>query len=475
MVIRMLNVFSVGLGIVIFIYSIVLFQRIYKHSKTRSLYMWWLILVIFIVFFLVGYVLFEYFLITGIEFLDLKMMVSQVFLWGSVFVLICAKIFYLTSKEANMALLQSQKSENDFRISEEKYRSLVESTDDSVYMVDKDCKFQFINSKHMTRLGIEDYRGKSYGDCPWERDNERFHQYVNRVFETGKRERHENEFRGKWFIRTISPVKDPRTGVVTAVTVVSTEITEQKKAEDMRIENMRLEYATKTKSEFLANMSHELRTPLNAVMGFSTLLQDEISGRLNEKQKHYVDNVLEGSNFLLELIDDILDISKIEAGKMELIIENMHVAPVMNEVLHLVKEKASRHNVIIKKEIDPGLEMIKADPKRFKQILFNLLNNAIKFSKPESGIVTLTAKRDKDMAVISISDTGIGIKEENIGKLFNEFEQLDSGITKKYGGTGLGLSISKKLVEMQGGRISVESKFGEGSTFAFELPIVAEK
>jgi len=419
--------------------------------------------------------LFEYFLITGTEFLDLKMMVSQVFLWGSVFVLICVRLFYLTSEGAHVALENSKKSENDFRISEEKYRSLVESTDDSVYMVDRDCKFLFMNTKHMTRLGIEDYRGKSYGDCHWERDNERFHQNVKRVFETGKRDQHEHEFRGKWFIRTLSPVKDTRTGVISAITVISTEITDRKKAEEMRIENMRLEYATKTKSEFLANMSHELRTPLNAVIGFSQLLEDEYSGHLNEKQKHYVNNVLEGGNFLLELINDILDISKIEAGKMELVIENLHITPVINETLRLVKEKASSHNVLINKDIDTGLEMIKADHTRFKQILFNLLNNAIKFSKPEVGTVSVTVRKNKDMAVISVSDTGIGIKEENIGKLFNEFEQLDSGITKKYGGTGLGLAISKKLVELMGGRISVESTYGEGSTFAFELPIIAEK
>ncbi len=129
----------------------------------------------------------------------------------------------------------------------------------------------------------------------------------------------------------------------------------------------------------------------------------------------------------------------------------------------------------MKKEFDPEIEFFETDILRFKQVLFNLLNNAIKFSKPEGGIITITTKKEGEMVKISISDTGIGIKEENIGKLFKEFEQLDSGISRKYGGTGLGLAISKKLLELQGGKIWVESKYGEGSTFTFLLPIVAKK
>ncbi|MFA4956603.1 MAG: PAS domain S-box protein [Candidatus Methanoperedens sp.] len=249
------------------------------------------------------------------------------------------------------------------------------------------------------------------------------------------------------------------------------DITERKKAEETRLENLRLEAADKAKSEFLANMSHELRTPLNASIGFSELLTMGMAGELSEKQKHYVDNILMSNQFLLALINDILDLSKIEAGKIELVLDKMSVPGTLKETLSLIKEMAMKHNVLLKTEFDPKLDIIEADKQRFKQILFNLLSNAVKFTKEEGGIVTIIAKKEGDMAQISVSDTGIGIKEENIGKLFHKFEQLESGISQKYGGTGLGLAITKQLAELHGGKIYVESKYGEGTTFTFALPL----
>ncbi len=180
-------------------------------------------------------------------------------------------------------------------------------------------------------------------------------------------------------------------------------------------------------------------------------------------------------NHLLALINDILDLSKVEAGKIELVIEKLSVPQAVNEGLTLVKEKAMRHNIKLKTELDPELEFIGVDRLRFKQILFNLLSNAVKFSKPEGGVVTVTTEKEGDMARFSVTDTGIGIKKENMGKLFKEFEQVSTGISRIYGGTGLGLAISKKLVEMHGGTIMAESRYGEGSTFTFLLPIVAKK
>ncbi|MBU3966960.1 MAG: cell wall metabolism sensor histidine kinase WalK [Euryarchaeota archaeon] len=264
-------------------------------------------------------------------------------------------------------------------------------------------------------------------------------------------------------------------GNIQGIVCVAQDITEHKKAEKIYLENERLAYASKAKSEFLANMSHELRTPLNSILGFSQLLKQKMFGELNEKQEHHVDNILTSGNFLLNLVNDILDLSKVEAGKMELVIEKIHVPQVMNESLILIKEKAIKHNVKLKLDLDPKLDYIEADKLRIKQVLFNLLGNAVKFSKPEGETVTVTTKKEGDIAKISVSDTGIGIREEDMRKLFNTFEQLDSGITKKYGGTGLGLAISKKLVEMHGGTIMAESKFGIGSTFSFLLPIKAKK
>ncbi len=270
-----------------------------------------------------------------------------------------------------------------------------------------------------------------------------------------------------------SMIKDTKNEPMAMVSVVS-DITEFKKAEEVRMENMRLAIASSAKSEFLANMSHELRTPLNSIIGFSELLQQNSDGELNEKQNKYVGNVLTSGRFLLNLINDILDLSKVEAGKIEPMFEKMPVHAVINETLSLIKEKATKHNVLLNKEFDPALNIIEADQQRFKQILFNLLTNAVKFSKKEGGTVTVTTKKEGDMARISVSDTGIGIKEEDMGKLFKEFEQLNPGISRKYGGTGLGLAISKKLVELHGGRIWVESRFGEGSTFTFTLPLAAQ-
>lgn len=262
-----------------------------------------------------------------------------------------------------------------------------------------------------------------------------------------------------------------RVGVLSVVR----DITERKKMEEINNEKERLAYSNKIKSEFLTIMSHELRTPLTSIIGYSILLKEKKQGTLNEKQQVYVDNILNGSNHLLGLISSILDVARMEAGKLDLIIEKVSIPDVMNETLDLIKEKARVRNVVLKKEIDPGLDIIEADRQKFKQILFNLLNNALKFSKEEGGTVTVAVKKENNMAQISVSDTGIGIKKKDIKKLFRRFEQLDMGLARKYGGAGLGLSISKQLVEMHGGKIVANSKYGEGSTFTFSLPVLAKK
>lgn len=363
-----------------------------------------------------------------------------------------------------------KKSNENLKISEEKYRSLVESTEDSIYMVDRNCRYLFINNRHIKRLGFEDYRGLKYNEFHSQDESNRFIECVNNVFETGAPEHQEYKYDGRWFSQTLSPVKN-ETGIVTAVTVVSSDITGRKKAEEVKIENDRLEYANKAKSEFLSSMSHELRTPLNAIIGFSELLKKKGKGTLNDKMDHYVDIIITSGKFLLNLINDILDLSKIEAGKIELVYDKMPLHETLHETLLLIKEKSESHNISIRKDFDPGLLLIDADTQRFKQVVFNLLSNAVKFSKNEGGIITISTKKEGEYAKISVSDTGIGIKKESIGKLFNAFEQSDPGISRVYGGTGLGLAISKKFIELHGGKIFVESKYGEGTTFTFILHI----
>ncbi len=253
------------------------------------------------------------------------------------------------------------------------------------------------------------------------------------------------------------------------------DITDRKKMEEILLENERLISASKARSEFLTIMSHELRTPLTSVIGYSIILKDKAHGDLNKKQEFYVDSVIKSSNHLLSLINTILDLAKIEAGKLELVIEEIPVGEIINEILNLIKEKAEKRNIILKHQYDPGLRYIMADRQKFKQILFNLLSNAVKFSKEAGGTVSISAIKEGDMARISVADTGIGIKKKDMARLFREFEQLDSGITRKYEGTGLGLAITKQLVELHGGKIMAESRYGKGSIFTFLLPLVQRR
>jgi len=235
------------------------------------------------------------------------------------------------------------------------------------------------------------------------------------------------------------------------------------------------ENANKVKSEFLSTMSHELRTPLNSIIGFSDLLKQKMIGELNQKQEHYIDNILNSSKHLLSLINDILDLSKIESGKIEMNLEKISLPSTINDTLEMIRTTAMKHNINLIKEFDPELEFLEADKQKIKQILFNLLSNAVKFSKPEGGSITITTKKYDKMAQICVSDTGIGIKKEDMVKLFNKFQQIESATYRKYGGTGLGLAISKELVELHGGRIWAESKYGEGTTFTFKLPLMEGK
>jgi len=258
-------------------------------------------------------------------------------------------------------------------------------------------------------------------------------------------------------------------GNVNRVIEYTLDITDRQKIKEIRLENERLIYANGAKSEFLETMSHELRTPLNSIIGFSELMKQNTG--LNEEQRHYLDNIITSGKSLLSIIDSILDLTRIEAEKMELVIEKFDAFQALDEIIDLIKEKAAKQNVLLKKELDLQLEYIDADRIKFKQILFNLIDNAVKFSKKEGGAVTITTRKVDDMAQISVSDTGIGIREKDIGKLFHVFQQVDTGASRKYGGTGLGLTITKQLVELHGGKIRAESKFGIGSTFTFVLPL----
>lgn len=230
------------------------------------------------------------------------------------------------------------------------------------------------------------------------------------------------------------------------------------------------EEANRTKSEFLATMSHELRTPLNAVIGYSDLLLEESFGVLGPQQKKSLNHISNSGRHLLKLINDILDISKVESGKMELYYEEFFVSEVFMTVLNIVSPLARKKNIKLESSIVPDNLLINADKVRFKQILFNLASNAVKFTS-DGGSVLLDAHKKDDAIEFSMIDTGIGISPDNVGRLFLPFQQIDSTISREYNGTGLGLSLVKRFVEMHGGTVSVESVLGQGSNFSFSIPL----
>jgi signal transduction histidine kinase len=230
-----------------------------------------------------------------------------------------------------------------------------------------------------------------------------------------------------------------------------------------------LEAASRHKSEFLANMSHELRTPLNAVIGFSEVLLQRMFGELNDKQDEYLKDIYASGQHLLSLINDILDLSKIEAGRMELAPAPFHLPTALENAVTLVRERAGRHGIALQLEIDPRLGEFVGDERKVKQVLLNLLSNAVKFT-PEGGRISLKAGLTDGAVEITVTDTGIGIAPEDQGAIFEEFRQVGSD-EKRREGTGLGLTLAKKFVELHGGRIWVGSELGRGATFAFTLPV----
>jgi signal transduction histidine kinase len=231
-----------------------------------------------------------------------------------------------------------------------------------------------------------------------------------------------------------------------------------------------LEVASQHKSEFLANMSHELRTPLNAVIGFSEVLLQRMFGDLNPKQDEYLRDIYASGQHLLSLINDILDLSKIEAGRMELAPAPFHLPSALENAVTLIKERAARHGITLRVDVDPQLGEVVGDERKVKQVVLNLLSNAVKFT-PEGGGVSLKAARRDGVVEIAVMDTGIGIDPEDQAAIFEEFRQVGSDERRKQEGTGLGLTLAKKFVELHGGRIWVESAPGRGSTFTFTLPV----
>jgi signal transduction histidine kinase len=240
---------------------------------------------------------------------------------------------------------------------------------------------------------------------------------------------------------------------------------------EIQEKSAQLEVANKHKSDFLANMSHELRTPLNAIIGFSEVLSERMFGEINEKQADYLKDIHESGRHLLSLINDILDLSKIEAGRMDLELSTFDLPGALSNAMTLVRERAQRHAIQLSLEVDPRLGAFQADERKFKQIVVNLLSNAVKFT-PDGGKVAVSAKMDTTHVEVAVKDTGIGIAPEDHAAVFEEFKQVGRDYTRKAEGTGLGLALTKRFVELHGGEVRLESALGQGSTFTVTFPLL---
>ena len=230
------------------------------------------------------------------------------------------------------------------------------------------------------------------------------------------------------------------------------------------------ESSNKAKSEFIANMSHELKTPLNAIIGFSEAMLSGIYGPINERHREYLSDILLSGEKLLGLINDVLDLTKIESGSAPLDLREFSLVELIRSIGGLFREKMISHSITLDYRIDDGLDEVVADQKKIKQVMINLLSNAIKFS-PDGGKVSVSARKLKDLIEITVTDTGIGMEDDDIPKLFQPFTQLEPSLQKRFGGTGFGLFLAKRLIELHGGAISAKSKKGEGTAFTFSVPI----
>jgi len=376
---------------------------------------------------------------------------------------------------------QTQRAQTELRESEERLRSILASIDDAVLVTDKAGLFVAVRasgSGHSSPTASPGWIGATFREV--------FPPAVAALFEASfsaaqSRDRVEQfdyslpwEGGEVWFNAKVSPLKG-LTGGFAGVTIVARDITVRKLSEErLRTASLAADAASRAKSDLLAGMSHELRTPLTAIIGYAEILSNEYFGTVNERQKQQLDIILQASRHLLDLINDILDISKIESGKTELELGVVRMGSLVQQTITLLKETAARRRIEVTSSLPPevaGMD-VPADERRVKQVLFNLVSNALKFT-PAGGRVEIALQRRDDSLAVSVSDTGIGIPRGELERIFDSFYQIKGRPSaSKAGGSGLGLSLARQIVELHGGRIWAESEGdGKGSCLTFTLPL----
>jgi PAS domain S-box-containing protein len=403
----------------------------------------------------------------------------------------------------NTDVTELKRAEDALREREEQLRLCVEHSPTAIVMLDREMRYLVVSRRWMEayRLGEQSIVGRSHyevmSDIP-----QRWIEILQRCLAGAIEKCDEDPFlrtdgRTDWVRWEVRPWRQAD-GAIGGIIIFSENISERKLAQEeiLRLnadlearvierttqlhaanvalddKNIELQKTAEAKDSFLANMSHELRTPLNGIIGFAEFLVDGKPGAVNPKQKEYLEDILNSGKHLLQLISDILDLAKVGVGKMEFYPERFSLRKVIEETCAVSNPIAQKRGIHINVEVAPEIGEVTLDQQKFKQVLFNLLSNAIKFSHDGDKVEISAELLDAERVKLVVSDTGIGIKAGDVGRLFKEFEQLESGATRHYQGTGLGLALTRKIVELQGGNISVDSQLGKGSNFIVVLPLV---